>query len=379
MKLIYCICSLQNPGGMERVLLNKVTYIVERLHWDVTVVTTDQKGRPAFYPFPDAVRMVDLGINYTDDNGKHPLLKIAGYLQRRRRHRKLLTKLLMKERADIVVSLYPSESSFIPDIKDGSKKVLELHFCKFFRLQYGRSGLLGLIDRWRTRQDEKIVGKFDKFVVLTNEDKGYWGQLPNIEVIPNAAMHIGNKYSDSTAHRIIAVGRLDYQKGFDRLIEAWALIQKHKKYKDWNLDIFGQGEWHDMLQQMIERHGLQDNTHINRPTRDIGTEYAKSSLLVMSSNYEGFPMVMIEAMACGLPVVSFDFKCGPKDIIKDSINGLLVPNGNIDALAQAMIKIMDNDTYRKELSLNARQVVSTYSEDTVMAKWISLFNSLVEK
>lgn len=379
MKLIYCICSLQNPGGMERVLLNKVTYLTGRLHWDVTVVTTDQKGRPAFYPFPDAVKMVDLGINYTDDNGKHPLLKIAGYLQRRRRHRKLLTKLLMKERADIVVSLYPSESSFIPDIKDGSKKVLELHFCKFFRLQYGRSGLLGLIDRWRTRQDEKIVGKFDKFVVLTNEDKGYWGQLPNIEVIPNAAMHIGNKYSDSTAHRIIAVGRLDYQKGFDRLIEAWALIQKHKKYKDWNLDIFGQGEWHDMLQQMIERHGLQDNTHINRPTRDIGTEYAKSSLLVMSSNYEGFPMVMIEAMACGLPVVSFDFKCGPKDIIKDSINGLLVPNGNIDALAQAMMKIMDNDTYRKELSLNARQVVSTYSEDTVMAKWISLFNSLVEK
>ena len=379
MKLIYCICSLQNPGGMERVLLNKVTYLTGRLHWDVTIVTTDQKGRPAFYPFPDAVKMVDLGINYTDDNGKHPLLKIAGYLQRRRRHRKLLTKLLMKERADIVVSLYPSESSFIPDIKDGSKKVLELHFCKFFRLQYGRSGLLGLIDRWRTRQDEKIVGKFDKFVVLTNEDKGYWGQLPNIEVIPNAAMHIGNKYSDSTAHRIIAVGRLDYQKGFDRLIEAWALIQKHKKYKDWNLDIFGQGEWHDMLQQMIERHGLQDNTHINRPTRDIGTEYAKSSLLVMSSNYEGFPMVMIEAMACGLPVVSFDFKCGPKDIIKDSINGLLVPNGNIDALAQAMMKIMDNDTYRKELSLNARQVVSTYSEDTVMAKWISLFNSLVEK
>ena len=364
---------------MERVLLNKVTYLTGRLHWDVTIVTTDQKGRPAFYPFPDAVRMVDLGINYTDDNGKHPLLKIAGYLQRRRRHRKLLTKLLMKERADIVVSLYPSESSFIPDIKDGSKKVLELHFCKFFRLQYGRSGLLGLIDRWRTRQDEKIVGKFDKFVVLTNEDKGYWGQLPNIEVIPNAAMHIGNKYSDSTAHRIIAVGRLDYQKGFDRLIETWALIQKHKKYKDWNLDIFGQGEWHDMLQQMIERHGLQDNTHINRPTRDIGTEYAKSSLLVMSSNYEGFPMVMIEAMACGLPVVSFDFKCGPKDIIKDGINGLLVPNGNIDALAQAMMKIMDNDTYRKELSLNARQVVSTYSEDTVMAKWISLFNSLVEK
>ena len=90
-------------------------------------------------------------------------------------------------------------------------------------------------------------------------------------------------------------------------------------------------------------------------------------------------MVVVEALACGVPAVAFDCKCGPKDLLKDGIKGLLVPNGNIDALAQAMMKIMDNDTYRKELSLNARQVVSTYSEDTVMAKWVKLFNSLVEK
>jgi len=379
MKIIYCIRATYNPGGMERVLLNKVSYLSNRYGWEILIVTTDQQGRPPFYPFPTEVRMIDLGIDYADDNDKGVVMKIAGYLQRRRRHRKLLTKLLMKERADIVVSLYPSESSFIPDIKDGSKKVLELHFCKFFRLQYGRSGLLGLIDRWRTRQDEKIVSKFDKFVVLTNEDKGYWGQLPNIEVIPNAAMHMGGHFSDVSFHRVIAVGRLDYQKGFDRLIKAWALIQKHDKYKDWHLDIFGQGEWHDMLQDMIDHFGLSAGISINRPTNQIGEEYAKSSLIVMTSNYEGFGMVLVEAMACGVPAVAFDCKCGPKDIIKDSINGLLVPNGNIDALAQAMIKIMDNDTYRKELSLNARQVVSTYSEDTVMAKWISLFNSLVEK
>ena len=378
MKLIYCICSLQNPGGMERVLLNKVTYIVERLHWDVTVVTTDQKGRPAFYPFPDAVRMVDLGINYTDDNGKHPLLKIAGYLQRRRRHRKLLTKLLMKERADIVVSLYPSESSFIPDIKDGSKKVLELHFCKFFRLQYGRSGLLGLIDRWRTRQDEKIVGKFDKFVVLTNEDKGYWGQLPNIEVIPNAAMHIGNKYSDSTAHRIIAVGRLDYQKGFDRLVEAWRMIQETGKFNDWRLDIFGRGEWHDMLQSMIDGYGLGSSMRLNVPVKDIRNEYLHSSMLVMSSNYEGFPMVMVEAMSCGLPVVSFDFKCGPKDIIRDGENGILVSNGDIRGLAGAMMELMSDLERRKSMSAEARKVVDTYSESTVMQKWTRLFTGLAE-
>ncbi|KAB3722017.1 glycosyltransferase family 4 protein, partial [Phocaeicola vulgatus] len=175
MKLLYCIRATYNPGGMERVLLNKVTYLVEKLHWEVLIVTTDQQGRPPFYPFPDAVRMVDLGINYSDDNDKRPLGKIAGYLRRRRRHRKALTALLQREKADVVVSLYPSESSFIPDIKDGSKKVLELHYCKFFRLQYGRKGLLGLIDQFRPRQDERIVRRFDRFVVLTREDRGYWG------------------------------------------------------------------------------------------------------------------------------------------------------------------------------------------------------------
>lgn len=114
MKLVYCHCSLYNPGGMERVLLNKVRWICAHTDWEVLIVTTDQQGRPPFYPFPDAVRMVDLGINYSDDNDKRPLGKIAGYLRKRRRHRKALTALLQREKADVVVSLYPSESSFIP-------------------------------------------------------------------------------------------------------------------------------------------------------------------------------------------------------------------------------------------------------------------------
>lgn len=379
MKIVYCTCSTYNPGGMERVLLNKVSYLLNRLKWDVTVVTTDQHGRPPFYPFPKGVRMIDLDINYTDDNSKNVWLKTAGYLKRRIIHKRRLTTLLGKEKADIVISLYPSESSFIPDIKDGSKKVLELHFCKFFRLQYGRDGLLGLIDRWRTKQDERIARKFDKFVVLTNEDKEYWGKLPNIEVIPNAARLMGKTLPDGSSKRIIAVGRLDYQKGFDRLIQAWALVQEQARYKDWQLDIFGQGEWRDMLQQMIDEAGLSNHTHINKPTNAIGDEYASSSMLVMSSHYEGFPMVMIEVMACGLPVVTFDYKCGPKDIISHGTNGLLVKEGDIEGLAEAMMKLMADEDYRKKLSDNARKVTEIYSEENVMERWINLFASLAEK
>lgn len=375
MKIIYCTHSLCNPGGMERVLVNKVTYLVNRLHWDVSIVTTDQKSRPAFYPLPEGVKTTDLGINYSDDNVKSPAEKILGYLKKKRKHKKLLSELLKREQADIVVSLYPSESSFIPDIKDGSKKVLELHFCKFFRLQYGRNGLLGLIDKWRTWQDERIVRKFDKFVVLTNEDKGYWGNLHNIEVIPNAAMNMSGHFSDVTSHRVIAVGRLDYQKGFDRLIQAWKLIQKSALYADWHLDIFGQGEWHDKLQEMINDLHLT-NIHLNQPTNNIGNEYAQSSLIVMTSNYEGFGMVLVEAMACGVPAVAFDCKCGPKDIIDNNANGILVQNGDIKKLADAMMKLMKDETLRKKMSEQAKKVVRTYSEEAVMNKWIHLFNSL---
>lgn len=377
MKIVYCIRATYNPGGMERVLLNKVRYLVERLGWDVSIVTTDQQGRPPFYPFPKEVRMTDLGIDYADDNDKGALKKICGYLRRRKLHRQRLERLLRKERADIVVSLYPSESSFIPSINDGSKKVLELHYCKYFRLQYGRSGLIGLIDRLRTKQDEKIARRFDRFVVLTEEDKGYWGSLPNIEVIGNAAMHIGERFADPAQKRIIAVGRLDYQKGFDRLIDAWEMVQKGGHFSDWRLDIFGQGEWQEMLQRMIEEKKLQATACVNRPTSHIGDEYARSSMLVMSSHYEGFPMVMIEAMACGLPVVTFDYKCGPRDIIRHGENGLLVKDGDIKGLADAMTRLMGDDELRSRMGTEARKVTETYSEEKIMAKWVEMFRSLV--
>lgn len=376
MKLIYCIHSLYNPGGMERVLVNKVSYLVRQMGWEVVVVTTDQHQRPVFYPLPEEVRLIDLDINYSEDNSKGTFRKIGGYLHRRRLHRRRLTEVLMREKADIVVSLYPSESSFIPEINDGSKKVLELHFCKFFRLQYGRKGLMGLIDRLRTWQDERLVRRFDKFVVLTEEDRGYWGALPNMEVIPNAALFIAPAYATQNEKRVIAVGRLDYQKGFDRLIEAWALVQQNEAFRDWRLDIFGQGEWREMLEQMICERGLQQTARINAPSKQIGAEYAASSLLVVSSNYEGFPMVMIEAMACGLPVVAFEFKCGPKDIINDHHNGLRVEEGNIPALADAMMELMQNSELRKRMSLEARKVTETYSEERVMRRWVTLFESL---
>lgn len=377
MKLIYCIADVYNPGGMERVLLNKLRWWVARGDCEMMVVTTDQSGRPPFYAFPPEVRMEDLGVNYKADNGRNPVAKILSYFRKRRLHRERLTKLLMEERADIVVSLYPSESSFIPKIKDGSKKVLELHFNKYFRLQYNRGGLLGLADRFRTRQDERIVRRFDRFVVLTREDAGYWGALPNLVVIPNAALNIPDVLHKPGNHRVIAVGRLDYQKGFDRLLEAWALIPSALREK-WRLDIFGQGEWEQMLKEKCVALGIAGSARINKPTNAIFNEYAASDFLVMSSHYEGFPMVMIEAMAVGLPVVCFDFLCGPRDIIRPEENGLIVKEGDIPALASAMQRVMEDPALLDALSKGAKEISQTYAEAAVMAQWEACFNELIQ-
>jgi len=378
MKLVYCIADVYNPGGMERVLLNKLRWWVKRGDCDLLVVTTDQNGRPPFYAFPPEVRMVDLGVNYKADNGRNPVAKILSYFRKRRLHRQRLQELLLRERADIVISLYPSESSFIPKIKDGSKKVLELHFNKYFRLQYNRNGLLGLADRFRTWQDERIVRRFDRFVVLTREDAGYWGALPNMKVIPNAALNIPDVQHKSGNLRVIAVGRLDYQKGFDRLLDAWALLPASLR-DAWRLDIFGQGEWEQMLKDKAVELGIVGSARINKPTSLIFEEYAASDFLVMSSHYEGFPMVMIEAMACGLPVVCFDFLCGPRDIIVPEENGLMVKEGDIPALAAAMQRVMEDPMLLDKMSRGAKMISQTYSEAAVMAQWETCFNELMQR
>ena len=378
MKLIYCHADVYNPGGMERVLLNKLRWWVQRGGYELMVVTTDQHGRPPFYEFPPEVRMVDLGINYKDDNGKNSIAKTLGYLRKRKKHREALTELLMRERPDVVISLYPSESSFIPDIPDGSVKMLELHFNTMVRLQYTRKGLLGLADRIRTKQDEKLVRRFDNFIVLTRQDAEMWGEMSNLSVMPNAAVtmpHIPHKYGN---HRVIAVGRLDYQKGFDRLLDAWALLPKQLR-ETWRLDIFGQGEWEEKLKNQIQTLGIGDSAAVNKPTNQIFNEYAASDFLVMTSHYEGFPMVMIEAMACGLPTVCFDFLCGPRDIIANGINGLIVPEGDLQAFANAMQRLMENPEELEHMSAQATKISEVYAQNTIMKRWELFITDQVRK
>jgi glycosyltransferase involved in cell wall biosynthesis len=360
---------------MERVLANKANWLVAHGH-EVIIVTTDQRGESPYFPLDARIKCYDLAINYEENNGKSFLNKLIHYPFKQWKHKVRLTALLKELRPDIVISMFCNDASFIPSIKDGSKKILEIHFSRFKRLQYGRKGLWRLADWWRYKTDAKVVSRFDKFVVLTHEDKEYWGKLRNMCVIPNARTFEVNQPATLEAKKVVAVGRLNHQKGFDRLIDAWSIVDN--VVSGWKLQIVGDGELREQLQNNIRELGLSNQINIGRAEKDMMSVYKDASILAMSSRYEGLPMVLLEAQAAGLPIVSFDCKCGPKDVIENGVDGFLVEDGDIEQLAQKLVVLMQDANLRKQMGSAAYAHSDRYSEERIMKQWTDLFDEVME-
>ena len=210
----------------------------------------------------------------------------------------------MEIRPDVTVSTFCNEQSFLTGIKDGSHKVLELHFSRLKRLQYGRKGLWGLVDRLRSSNEVRQVRRFDRFVTLTREDLSMWGDIPGICSIPNGIRLDGIIPGEHDGK--IAVGRYTYQKGLDRLIDAWKTVTDALgPGNGWKLRLLGEGELRRPLQEQIDRLGLTGCVTLCGNVKDMPSEYRQAAILAMSSRYEGLPMALVEAQAYGVPAVSF--------------------------------------------------------------------------
>ena len=373
MKLVYCISATHNSGGMERVLANKANYLAAR-GYDITVVTTDQRGLSPFFPLDGRIRCVDLGVNYEVNNGKSFLNKLVHFPFKQWRHRRRLSRVLREIRPDVTVSMFCNDATFLPSIKDGSRKVLEIHFSRFKRLQYDRKGLWRLADVWRNRNEADVVARFDRFVVLTHEDSRYWGNLSNIAVIPNAQTFASDAPAPLEAKTVVAVGRLTYQKGFDLLLQAWAEVCR--RVSGWQLAIVGDGELRSALSAQAESLGLAGCVTFVPAMKDVVAVYRDASVLAMSSRYEGFGMVLLEAQTVGLPVVSFACKCGPSEIVNDGVDGYLVAPGDVDAMADRLVRLMQDGALRRRMGARAFANAARFSTDAVMKQWMALFDSL---
>ena len=168
------------------------------------------------------------------------------------------------------------------------------------------------------------------------------------------------------------MGRISYQKGFDLLFKIWSIL--NKKHTDCKLWIYGSGELQDALELLISKLHLTKTIKIFSPTKQIGSIYLQGSILLMSSRYEGLPMVLLEAHSYGLPVVSFECKCGPKDVIQDGINGFLIPNNNLELFADKIMLLIENQSMREQMGKAAYQSAQLYTEEKIMSRWIDLFN-----
>jgi len=175
----------------------------------------------------------------------------------------------------------------------------------------------------------------------------------------------------------IAVGRLEKEKGFDLLIDAWKVVKK--KHPEWILNIFGEGSLHDSIRKQIDDLNLADSIFLKKPVSNIAEKYIESSIFILSSRNEGFGLVLLEALALGVPVVSFNCNFGPEELIEDGQNGFLVETGNTEILAKKIITLIENENVRKKFSERALITTKKYEISNIMMKWDELFQSLVNK
>ena len=376
LKLVYITPALYMAGGVERVLTLKANYFAEHLGYDITILLTEGKDKPLFYSLSDKIKVVNLNIGFEELWTCSFIKKIFVYLKKQHQYKKALTTELMRIRPNITITLLRREINFINDIKDGSRKIGELHVnrANYRNFEANDSNFVkNLFAKFWMSNLVKNLKRLDSFVVLTEEDKLAWPELQNIKVIPDSLSFMPTRHSTLTEKRVIAVGRYVYQKGFDLLLQSWSMIER--RFPDWQLTVFGDGN-RDPYEQMIQQLGIDSSRcRLNGPTANIQQEYINSSLFVFSSRFEGFGMVLVEAMACGLPVVSFACPCGPKDIVKDGEDGFLVKNGDVNALADSMATLMGNESLRLSMSMAGQQNVHRFEMQFVAELWKRIFES----
>ena len=379
-KIVYCTPALYSAGGVERVVSFKASYFAEQLGYDVTIIVTEGRGRECFFPLSDKVKVINFELGF-EDLWKAPFLrKVFLYLSKQRKYKKRLSAELMRIRPDITISMLRREINFLTSLKDGSKKVGELHVnrANYRNFEANDSNVLKrLFAKFWMKSLVVQLKKLDQLVVLTEKSRSAWPELTNVSVIPDPIpLSLPIPHGTNTK-RVITIGRYAYQKGYDLLLQAWAEVEKH--YTDWILEIYGMGD-QTSYRQMMMNLGIDTNRCLlNGPVDDVRQVYKDSSIFVLSSRFEGFGLVLVEAMASGLSVVSFDCPAGPDEIVTDGYDGLLAPSGDVKVLAQKLMLLMADENLRIRLSQNARQSVQRYEMNSIAGKWVDLFNKLMTK
>ena len=380
MKILYIINKMTNLAGIERILTCKMNYLSEKSEYDVYLLTYEQPNQALSFQINKRITYCPINAPIPQREGLTLWGWIKAYFSARKVFKHLFFILIKNVHPDIIICTgyaYPVLDIIIDTARQvNTKTIVESHVkgdtvsMKKYIFNHTLASLFSFWDYYILRK----IKKADCVVTLTQEDKEFWRTYTKrIEVIPNILTITPKRVIDYRAKRIIAAGRYVHQKGFDLLLEAWHMINKN--VSDWHLYIFGD-ENREPYQKIANKYRMNNNTHLMGATKDIAEEFSKSSIFVLSSRFEGFGLVLAEAMSCGLPCVSFDCPYGPRDIITDEEDGILVENGNIEALSEAIKRLMTDEDLRRAMGGKALINIARYDSSTIMNRWEELFSSL---
>lgn len=377
-KIVYCTPALYSAGGTERVVSVKANYFAEHLGYDVTIIVTEGNKGNSFFPLSDKVKVVNFGLGFEDLWNKPFLKKIYLYLVKQRKYKRLLTRELLRIQPDITITTLRREINFIHEIKDGSRKIGELHLSRanYRGVEDRESSIIrSLFSKWWKKDVISNLQRLDKFVVLNENAVLEWPELDNVTMIPDPLPLKMEEKSVLQSKRIVTIGRYSYEKGYDFLLRIWALVEK--KYPDWQLNVYGMGDPTPYVKLMDELSVDPRRCHLNSSLVDVESEYLRSSILVQPSRTEGFGLVLVEAMACGLPVVAFDCENGPRSLIEDGEDGFLIPPYDVESFADRLMQLMDDEKLRTKMGEKGLMKSQQYHISKIASQWEQLFDELM--
>lgn len=372
---------MKNFAGIERILTCKMNYIANNTSNIIYFTTYEQQSQPLPFPTDASIIYKPLNIMMPQRNDISLFQWLKSYLITRRYFRNQFKSLIKDIQPDIVVATVYSYQ--ILDIiictchNKGIKTIMESHtqgetVTLSNKFKYNRF-LLCAFSLW-DYYIKSCLKHCDCVVTLTKHDVPFWQKYAKrIEVIPNMLTITPQKVTDYENKRVVSAGRYMSEKGFDMLLEAWHLLPE--EFRDWHLYIFGNGD-RSAYQNIVIKYNMEDSVHLMPATDNIAEVFSNSSLYVMSSRYEGFGLVLAEAMSCGLPCVSFDCPYGPREIIKDKEDGLLVKYKDVGDLVHKMVTLMSDAKLRHKMGEQAIKNIARYEPHKIMNKWIILFETL---
>lgn len=372
MRILFVLRAVVLSGGIERVFVDKANWLASHGH-DVLFLTYEQGLHPLSFHLNEAVCHEDLECRFFTVYQKSVFTRPFRKVSMKNRFRKRLHAKIERFRPDIMVipcnldefqSIAASMNSYVPVVYESHSTfvdIMEEHASWSRRL-------------WQ-RMRHRCVKKCELVISLTEGDASCWRKYVNrVRVLPNPLTSYVLNPVIRDNKRIICAGRLTQTKRFDRVIDAFSMMAD--KYPEWVVDIFGEGDLHEQLQKQIAERGLTGRMNIIPPTRDIYAEYQNSSFFVLGSDYESFGLVLVEAMACGIPVVSVNCPFGPAEIINDGVTGLLSGNTPKD-LSDKMEWMITHEAERREMGRQAHQAAARYQQDVVMKEWEEVYRSVL--